>query len=125
MHAVLAHLTPNNPWFWILTTVGSAVVLALLAAVGGWLWLAIRDRASSQLKKLVKDTNKNATEAKETAQAAADRAVELKTAVGEPNGHGDLVTMVTSLLTNQLTVLDRLSALDSQVKEVRTHLGLS
>jgi len=80
----------TTPWFWIFVGVGTVAV----GWIFRWLWHAILDSLRDVLKEPV-------AEAQQTAQLAADHAVELKDAVGTPNGNGNLIVMVERSLANQ------------------------
>jgi len=79
-----------TPWFWIFVGVGTVAV----GWIFRWLWHAVLNSLRDVLKEPV-------AEAQQTAQLAADHAVELKDAVGTPNGNGNLVTMMERSLENQ------------------------
>jgi len=127
-------VSPASPWFWIVVGVGTAA----LVAAGRWVWNALTRAAREWIREPV-------TEAKDRAEVAASHAETLLEAVGEKNGHGDLMTIAAELLTNQQQVMRTMDefagwrvdhdAMDAETRQIadataadvsaiKTHLGM-
>lgn len=96
-------------WVGIVIGVGTLA----LSAVGRWVWVAVRDKFREWVREPV-------VAAQKSAEDAASHAVEMKEAIGTPNGQGDVVTMLTTSLGNQDRMFAELAGLaenDAQFAE--------
>ncbi len=131
VHPVIGAFDGNNPWFWIVVTVGSALLVAMLVPFGKWVW-------NTQMNAL-REWFQAPKAAKENAEIAADHAVKLADAVGHPNGQGNLMAMSERMLANQQKQFDWQREVDqwridhdqkddstrADVAAIKAHLNLS
>jgi hypothetical protein len=102
VRTVCAALSPDSPWFWIVTGAGTIGV----TAIGRWFWMSLTRSFREWVREPVKKAEERASVAAIHATAASESAVRVEQAVGARNGHGDLMTMVTRLVTNQQNMFD-------------------
>lgn len=96
-------------------------VLLLLGALGRWLFKSAIRSLTDAVKEQTSSAEVHAAHAASVAEDAKVAATKVATSVGIPNGHGDLITMVTKSLNNQaeITLAHRQMAADlGAVKKV-------